>query len=399
MGWSLFRRTGLTYNDSRTAGGYTLITPIGGDMTCLLDGDGRIVHRWHIPDFQPGYGYLLHDGNLLVRGQPLDQSDAGIATAGGRADILVELDWDGNEVWRWENSAFHHDMCRLPNGNTLVIVWEQMPDELAKKVQGFIEPETATQLTEDKEHFRFLMKGLGVGGRPRDLSGFLDDAIMEISPEGEPVHVWHAWEHLNPLTDIVCCREFRHEWSHTNSVEAGPNGDVLISFRELSIVMRISWPEGRVLWKYGGGKINHQHDATFTSENRIMLFDNGPHHPIVPRSRVIEIDMNTDQIVWQYYPEHVFSLFSGHIAGAERLSNGNTLICEGQSGRIFEVTPDCDVCWEWISPFVMPFRGVKCSMLFRAHRYMPDGPELNGLRIDPDRCRILNEKWGLNIKD
>jgi len=398
MGWSPFRQTGLTHKDSRTSGGFTLITPIGGDSTYLLDDSGLIVHGWHFPSFRPGYGYLLPGGNLLVRGQPLDQSGAGIATSGGRADILVELDWDGKEIWRWEHPAFHHDMCRLVNGNTLVITWERMPPQLAGRVQGFIGSEVAASLTEDEEHFRFLMKGLGVGGRPRDLSGFLGDAIVEIDPQGNPVNTWHAWEHLDPETDIVCCREFRHEWSHANSVEAGPNGDVLLSFRELSTVMRISWPQGKVMWKWGSGKISHQHDASFTPQGNMLVFDNGAHHPIVPRSRVIEVDMNTSRIVWQYYPKHVFSLFSGHIAGAERLWNGNTLICEGQSGRVFEVTHEGDVCWEWVSPFLLPFKGVLCSMLFRAHRYGPDGPELKGKKPDAGSCTEVNREWGLAPK-
>ena len=178
-------------------------------------------------------------------------------------------------------------------------------------------------------------------------------------------------------------------------MDVNEDGDVLVSFRELSTVMRISWPEGKVLWKYGNGWISHQHTATFTPEGNMMAFDNGAHHPTVPRSRVVEVDMNRDEIVWQYYPEHVFSLMSGHIAGAERLRNGNTLICEGQSGRVFEVTPDCDVCWEWISPFVLPFRGVTCSMLFRAHRYFADGPELYGKKMNLTSLEELNQKWGL----
>ena len=69
MGWSPFRQTGLTYKDSRSFGGYTLITPIGGDAVYLLDEDGRVAHRWAVSGFQPGYGYLLPGGNLLVRGQ------------------------------------------------------------------------------------------------------------------------------------------------------------------------------------------------------------------------------------------------------------------------------------------------------------------------------------------
>ena len=37
---------------------------------------------------------------------------------------------------------------------------------------------------------------------------------------------------------------------------------------------------------------------------------------------------------------------------AERLPNGNTFICESSSGRVFEVTSDCEVVWEYINPFL-----------------------------------------------
>ena len=78
MGWSLFRPTGLTHKDSRTSGGYTLVTPIGGDMTCLIDEDGQIAHRWLMKGFQPGYGHLLPGGNLLVTGFHCFDSQFGI---------------------------------------------------------------------------------------------------------------------------------------------------------------------------------------------------------------------------------------------------------------------------------------------------------------------------------
>jgi hypothetical protein len=35
----------------------------------------------------------------------------------------------------------------------------------------------------------------------------------------------------------------------------------------------------------------------------------------------------------------------------QRLENGNTLINEGSNGRIFEVTRDHEIVWEYISPF------------------------------------------------
>ena len=113
---------------------------------------------------------------------------------------------------------------------------------------------------------------------------------------------------------------------------------------------------------------------------------------------MIEIDMEKKEIVWQYTSSPVFSMLSAHIAGAERLNNGNTLICEGESGRVLEVTRDGEICWEWVSPFVHNFKGVDVVMLFRAHRYAPDGPELRGRSIDDSGLQELNDSWGLSQK-
>jgi hypothetical protein len=132
-----------------------------------------------------------------------------------------------------------------------------------------------------------------------------------------------------------------------------------------------------------------------TPEGNVLIFDNGTHHPITPHSRIVEVDMRTNKIVWQYNPKVVFSFFSGHIGACERLPNANTLICEGQSGRAFEVTPDCEICWEWISPFVLPLKGGMASMLFRAHRYAADTPELRGRHLDGAGYEELNHKLGL----
>ncbi|MBW2027691.1 MAG: hypothetical protein JRJ31_01295 [Deltaproteobacteria bacterium] len=161
-------------------------------------------------------------------------------------------------------------------------------------------------------------------------------------------------------------------------------------------MMMIDWPQGNVLWRWGNDHlISHQHDATLTSEGNVLIFDNGTHDPVTPHSRVIEVDINSGRILWQYVPKLVFSFFSGHVGGCERLPDGNTLICEGQSGRVFEVTRECEVCWEWVSPFILPFKNVYCSMLFRAHRYYGNGPELSGMKFYPERYEKLNRELGL----
>ena len=87
-------------------------------------------------------------------------------------------------------------------------------------------------------------------------------------------------------------------------------------------------------------------------------------------SRVLELNPVTLQLVWSYTGPRFFST---NISGAQRLPNGNTLICEGSFGRLFEVTSGGEVVWEYVNPhFVddvtMPDTQQRNSV-FRAFRY------------------------------
>ena len=69
MGWSPFRKTGLTFHQpAQSVKGYTLVTPIAGDSTYLLNMSGQIVHRWRHPAMRAFYAKLLEDGKLLAMG-------------------------------------------------------------------------------------------------------------------------------------------------------------------------------------------------------------------------------------------------------------------------------------------------------------------------------------------
>jgi hypothetical protein len=89
-------------------------------------------------------------------------------------------------------------------------------------------------------------------------------------------------------------------------------------------------------------------------------------------------------------------MVSLHISGAERLANGNTLICEGESGRLLEVTREGNICWEWISPFVYDFKGSQAAQIFRAHRYAGGSPELKNRTLDGSGLETLNRQWKLD---
>ena len=55
------------------------------------------------------------------------------------------------------------------------------------------------------------------------------------------------------------------------------------------------------------------------------------------------------------------------ISSAQRLPNGNTLITEGSDGRVFEVTREHEIVWEYICPYRTAENG-KMNFVYRAYR-------------------------------
>jgi hypothetical protein len=79
---------------------------------------------------------------------------------------------------------------------------------------------------------------------------------------------------------------------------------------------------------------------------------------------VVEFDPVSLRLVWEYAAE---GFFSHYISCAQRLPNGNTLITEGAKGRLFEVTQQKKVVWEFVAP-----SGPKgTSAVYRAYRIPP----------------------------
>jgi hypothetical protein len=200
------------------------------------------------------------------------------------------------------------------------------------------------------------------------------DWVVEITPEDETVWEWHAWEHLDPAVDVMNPLDFRAEWTHANSIDQMPNGDLLISFRNTSTVAIASRETGEVTWRMGPPDLGQQHHARYVNGN-ITIFDNGAHRPNTPitYSRVIEVKPETKEIIWEYQDSTIFNFFSPFISSAQRLENGNTLITEGNFGRIFEVTAEGEVVWEYVSPYFTSNQFIKDSnSIFRAFRHPED---------------------------
>lgn len=387
MGWSPFRPTGLTHHEPGLSfKGYTLLAPIGGDSALLLDMQGRIVHRWRVPGFAVFCPKLTADERLFAlctdttvpRPPPPGPSDAPPSIpdrfrliGGGQTDLL-ELDWDGTVTWRYTNVAIHHDFALLASGNVILPEFVELEPSFARRVRG------------------------GIRRPGEKLPPLLSDDFIEVNRNGDVVDRIHLWELLDPVRDPIGPLERRWEWTHTNSLDLTPDERLVFSCRENSRIGIIDRETKELTWKYGYPNTFYQHHASALPNGNILVFDNGMNRlQSLSYSRVIEVTTTDSKVAWQYEANPQQQFFSGHISGCQRLPNGNTLICEGTSGRIFEVTQTGDVAWEWINPIHHTRGGIRMNWVFRAYRYGPDYPGLAGRELDPRRLASINSIYGL----
>jgi hypothetical protein len=247
-----------------------------------------------------------------------------------------------------------------------------------------------------------------------------------------------ALERLRALGYVVrgtSAAELRADFLHTNSIAYNPSLDQIAlsvsRFNELWIIdhgtttaeaaghsggragrggdFLYRWGNPRA---YGRGRpedqqLFGQHDVRWIPPDRpgagnLMAFDNGDGRPGGAWSSVVEITpplagdaryslrpgsaFEPEGATWTYAAPNRRSFFADFLSSAERLPNGNTLICSGPTGRISEVTPRGDVVWEYHNPFSGDApnpAGDPPRSLFRATHIPPDHPARRGRRLQP----------------
>ena len=340
------------HDPARAYQGYTLFAPNQGDGTVyLIDMAGEPFHTWRMP-YSPGlYGYLTERGTLVYNGKVPDASGRFISGQPWKGGAILEVDWRGTILWEVRHPDHHHDGILLANGNVMLLCLAALPPEVAARVRG---------------------------GQPgTEHEGQIHaDYLVEMTIAGEVVWEWRSWEHLDPADyPIVAVQEPRHEWTHGNTVSELPDGNLVLSFRNLCTVAIVERATGAITWTLGTPPLAQQHAPHLLPNGNLLIFDNGTHRVdhALPHSRVIEVDLATKGIVWSYQERRPSDFFSPLISNAQRLPNGNTLICEGTFGRLFEVTVGGEVVWEYVNPHIVSPPGrpelPPGNNVFRAYRY------------------------------
>jgi len=373
------------------ASGYNLFSPLGSTDTFLMDNDENVLNTW-TSSYGPGLSlYLLGNGDL-IRTASTDSTDFDTGGAAGRVE---RYDWEGNLIWEYDydtaDHRSHHDIEVLPNGNILLIAWQ-------KKTEA---------------------EAIAAGRDPSQISeGELwPDSILEIEPTGTSggtiVWEWHVWDHLiqdhdstksnygvvadHPeKIDINHMSSARADWTHINAIDYNAERkEIILSVRNFSEIWVIdhdtttaeaAGTDGDLLYRWGnpathGGDGDQtlfvQHDAKWIEsglegEGNILIFNNGQGRDDGDYSSVVEVklpelangyDGSQDATeIWSYTADTPTDFYASRISGAQRLKNGNTLICEGTEQYVFEVTKDGEKVWEYTGT----------AELFRFERYAPD---------------------------
>lgn len=165
---------------------------------------------------------------------------------------------------------------------------------------------------------------------------------------------------------------------HANAVQVlqrdveglGKKGDLLLSVRELNLVLVLDPKTTKVRWTFGPRVLQRQHQPSLLESGNVLIFDNGT---FSRRSRVLEVRPDSRQVVWSYQANPPQAFFSPIRGGAQRLPNGNTLIVESERGRVFEVTREARLVWEFFNPDLKdPYMRRRRAPIYRMTRLPPD---------------------------
>ena len=367
------------YQPHKAYPGFTLFSPMTQvpGSTWLIDMQGRFVHRWKLPGWVRLHSDLLPNGNILCGIEDVGAPPSSVPTV---CKSVVEIDWDGKVVWKYDQDMMDaHDRVRLKNGNTMIMKYEPLPEDIAAKVKG-------GQPT------------IPILGMEIPLQG---NVIQEITPQGKVVWEWYGYKHFDIELDCFSPLQLRLAWVGLNSLEELPNGDLMICSFGCDNLFIIDRNSGDIKWRWGKGFISMPHNPTLLDNGNILVLNNNRYNVdyFPPEgSRVLEVNPTTNEVEWEYRPENPVDFFTAYIGGAERQPNGNTLICEGGMGRFLEVNTMGKIVWEYIVPFynhrdtLSPYGLSNCT--FRCHRYDPDYPGLQGRRFDSDKMDMWNRLYG-----
>lgn len=429
---------GTIKNNVGSYNGYTLLAPLTSNETYLINNCGEILNQWS-SDYFPGNSvYLLENGNLLRAGRGPTPS----INFGGVGGKIQLFNWEGVLLWEYTHSSAtfvqHHDIYPLPNGNILMLSAEvisglealsegrnpsfSITGEVYNEQILELKPVGTDQATivwswNVKDHliqdFDATKNNFGdVGENPQRLDF---NYVNSPAPGANWLHV-NSIQYNESLDQIILSSRILSEIyiiDHSTTSEEsassaggtyGKGGDFLYRWGNPE-AYRHGTSDDRTLF---GQHYPHFIPQGLTDEGKIMIFNNSPPStfssvdiidPATTSPGVYSYDSATgygpSSAEWQYSATEDINFSSPILSSGQRLPNGNTLICDGNSGHIYEIDTNNTIVWDYVNPdtaagIVTQGNTPTQNAAFRALKYAPDFPGFSGRDLTPGEPIELN---------
>ena len=230
-----------------------------------------------------------------------------------------------------------HDLQILPNGNALLMAYDDEAVDMSQVVPG--------------------------GSKKARVTGLI---IQELDPSRNVIFEWRSWDHVAFADSTASLTADKIDLVHGNSLALANDGNLLLSSRNLSEITKINLQTGAVMWRFGG-KANmfrflggqpfaYQHDGRQLPNGDITVFDNQGTTQDPAASHAIEYKLDvsamTATVVWDYV--HTPPVFATFMGNNQRLPSGNSFISWGAPytkqdftyNSMTEVAPDGHVLFD-----------------------------------------------------
>src|SRR5262249_51601049 len=332
---------------------------------------------------QSGLGITnINTGTLLPGGTMIGIGNDRFSVR-NNTNVLREIDLAGNPIRETNLAAmnaqlaalgheaiygFHHDVQRLPDGNTVVLTWTE--------------------------------RTIDINGTPTNYAG---EMLLVLDQDFRVKWAWDAFDHLDvhrgpvlgevvfpgspeptavvPLLPVV-------DWLHVNAVSLSPaDGNLVLSIRNQDWVIKIDYRngagDGHVIWRLGKDGdfavnsadpnpwFSHQHNAHYIDDHTLILFDNSN------TRRASDPNAHSRGQVWTLDETSMTATavlnadlgdYSNRLGGAQRLSNGNYQFTSGAQGLpLTESAQEAEVLPDGTKTYVLETDHVR-RLVYRSFR-------------------------------
>ena len=429
----------ISYKPWKSMDGYNLMYPHNQPDVFLLNNCGEIVHVWEGEEGRrPGNtAYILENGNVVKTHRSADISADAIWAGGGGESVEI-VSWENLSLWTFslntETERLHHDIAVLPNGNVLMVAWEKITEEeaiamgrdTALLTEGELWPDKIIEVDPTNDEIVWQWRAwdhlIQDFDETKPNFGIVSENPGRINVNFDTNAGKADWMHVNAidydaLNDqvIISVPTFNEAWviDHSTSTEEAASSNGGFSGKGGDLMFRWGNPAAYDQGTADDQKLFYQHDVQFIDD--FLL----PSHPLYGKFAAFNNRVGEDfstVVVWdntydmydgaflfendRFLPEDFTSstthpipqeMYSTGLSSVQILSNDNMLITDGRNGYSFELTPDNEIVWEYVTPFKGGFpvnQGdsleINNNLTFRMKRYPVDYAGFNGKVLEGD---------------